>query len=423
MWIVDLTLRRPRTPVTRNPRRSRAALALRAASLAALQCLGCGSDAAPRPPGAKAEEPSSPVKEVTLVPVTEAAIEQTVDISGTLDADEQVTVGAKVPGRLASIAVDLASPVERGQIIARLETTDYALRIEQAAAALAQSRAQLGLPPDGPDEQLDIEGTALVRQATATMKEADANRTRARNLAKEGLMTGMDLDAAEAAAVRAEAALQTAREEVRIREATIRQRRSELRMARQQLDDAIVRSPLDGIVQMRRASVGQFLGAGAPIADLVRIDPLRLRVAIPELDASRVQKGQPVRVVLPGEGAPHAGTVSRLAPALDQQSRTLLVESDLKNPGHLRPGSLVSAQIVVSSKPMPTVPTSAIIHFAGLSKVITVEDGKAREKQVTIGKASGDRTEILSGVAVGDAVVDRPRSLQQGQAVRVAGGP
>jgi RND family efflux transporter MFP subunit len=424
MWIVTSALRRPLTSVMRPSSRSRATwTTFWAVSLATLQCLACGKGTAPRPHGAKAEEPASHVKDVTLVRVTELAIEQTVDISGTLDADEQVTVGAKVPGRLASIAIDLASPVERGQVIARLETADYELRIEQAAAALAQSRAQLGLPPSGPDERLDVESTALVRQASATFKEADANRTRARNLAREGLMTGMDLDAAEAAAVRAETALQTAREEVRIREATMRQRRSELRMARQQLDDAIVRSPLDGVVQLRRASVGQYLPAGAPIADLVRIDPLRLRVAIPELEASRVQKGQPVRVTVPGDDTPHAGTVARLAPALDQQSRTLLVESDIKNPGHLRPGSLVSAQILVSSKPMPTVPTSAIVQFAGLSKVILVEEGKAREKQVTPGKTAGDRTEILSGLAVGDAVVDRPGSLQQGQPVRVVEGP
>ncbi|WP_437959972.1 efflux RND transporter periplasmic adaptor subunit [Sorangium sp. So ce119] len=399
-----------------------------AALLAVLQCLGCGKGASAEPGGAKAEsggkaEKAAPdAKEVTLAPVTELVVEQTIDISGTLDADEQVTVGAKVPGRLASISVDLASAVQRDQVIAQLETRDYELRIEQAAAALAQSRAQLGLPQDGPDAELDVESTAVVREALATLKEAQANQVRARNLAKEGLMSGMDRDAAEAAAVRAETAVQSAREEVRIREATVRQRRSELRMARQQLADAVVRSPIDGVVQMRRASVGQFLAAGAPIADIVRIDPLRLRVAIPETEAAGVRAGQQVRVTVPGDTAVHAGTVARLAPAIDPQSRTLLVESDIKNPGHLRPGSLVTAQIVVTSKPAPSVPATAIVRFAGLSKVITVEDGKAKEKQVVTGKAAGDRVEIVSGIAVGESVVARPGSLQQGQPVRVVEG-
>jgi multidrug efflux pump subunit AcrA (membrane-fusion protein) len=115
--------------------------------------------------------------------------------------------------------------------------------------------------------------------------------------------------------------------------------------------------------------------------------------------------------------------VARLAPALDQQSRTLLVETDIQNAGgHLRPGTLVTARIVVTSKPALTVPTSAIVQFAGLTKVITVEEGKAREKQVTTGKTSGDRTEIVSGVAAGERVVVKPGALQQGQAVRVVEG-
>ncbi|WP_437727797.1 efflux RND transporter periplasmic adaptor subunit [Sorangium sp. So ce861] len=388
-----------------------------------LQCAACDKKAAPQAEGAKgANSAPTSAKEVTLAPVTELVVEQTIDISGTLDADEQVTVGAKVPGRLASIAVDLASPVQKDQVVAQLETRDYELRIEQAAAALAQSRAQLGLPQDGPDEELDVESVAIVREALATFKEAQANQVRARSLAKEGLMSGMDLDAAEAAAVRAETAVQSAREEVRIRQAAVRQRRSELRMARQQLADALVRSPIDGVVQVRRASVGQFLAAGAPIADIVRIDPLRLRVAIPETEAAGVRAGQQVRVTVPGDSAVYAGTVARLAPAIDPQSRTLLVESDIKNPGHLRPGSLVTAQIVVTSKPAPSVPATAVVRFAGLAKVITVEDGKAKEKQVVTGKTAGDRVEIVSGVAVGESVVARPGSLQQGQPVRVVEG-
>ncbi|WP_129575291.1 MULTISPECIES: efflux RND transporter periplasmic adaptor subunit [Sorangium] len=387
-----------------------------------LQCAACGKEAASQPEGAKGAKAAPSAKEVTLAPVTELVVEQTIDISGTLDADEQVTVGAKVPGRLASIAVDLASPVKKDQVVAQLETRDYELRIEQAAAALAQSRAQLGLPQDGPDEELDVESVAIVREALATFKEAQANQVRARSLAKEGLMSGMDLDAAEAAAVRAETAVQSAREEVRIRQAAVRQRRSELRMARQQLADALVRSPIDGVVQARRASAGQFLAAGAPIADIVRVDPLRLRVAIPETEAAGVRAGQQVRVTVPGDSAVYAGTVARLAPAIDPQSRTLLVESDIKNPGHLRPGSLVTAQIVVTSKPAPSVPATAIVRFAGLAKVITIEDGKAKEKQVVTGKTAEDRVEIVSGLAVGESVVARPGSLQQGQPVRVVEG-
>lgn len=411
---------RPAPPTCRARDRRWAAWTRWAASLIVLQCLAC-SKASPRVEGEKTEKSAAQAKGVTLVPVTELAIEQTVDISGNLDADEHVTVGVKMPGRLASIAIDLASPVTRGQIIARMETTDYQLRVEQASAAVAQIRAQLGLGPDE-KEKVNPENTAIVRQARATLGEAQANRVRARALSEEGLMTGMERDAAEAAAVRAETAVQSALEEVRIREATMRQRSSELRMARQQLDDTVIRSPLDGVVQERRARAGEYLAAGAPIAEIVRIDPLRLRVAVPEREAAGVKQGLPVRVSVQGDPAVYEGTVARLAPALDPQSRTLLVESDIKNPGSLRPGSLVSARIVVTSTPALTVPASSIVRFAGLAKVITVEDGKAREKQVTTGRTSGDRVEVVSGLTLGESVVGRPGSLQQGQPVQVMEG-
>ncbi len=414
-----MTRLQPIPPSTRR----RATWTRWAACLVALQCAACGKkDTAPRP-DAEAKAPAAgQAKAVTLVPVTEVVLDETVEIAGTLDADERATVGVKVAGRLASISVDLASPVKRGQIIAQLETIDYKLRIEQVSAALAQSRAQLGLGPDDKGDTIDPDTTAIVRQARATVDEAQAKLQRARVLSQEGLISATDLDSASATAARAETALQSAREEVRIREAAIRQRRAELRMAHQQLEDTIVRSPLDGVVQARRGSVGEYLMAGAPIADLVRIDPLRLRVAIPEREAQLVREGLPVRVTVPGDATVHEGTVARIAPSLEQQSRTLLVESDIPNRGSLRPGSLVTARIVVSSKPAPTVPASSIVWFAGLSKVITVEDGKARETQVKTGRTSGDRVEIVSGLAVGERVVSQPGSLQQGQPIRVMEG-
>lgn len=403
-----------RAPPRRLPKRAAWLLVIAAVA----GCNGGGDDATPQPDQGAVEP--RPERRVTMVAVTSMPIERTVDISGTIDAYEQVTVGAKVPGRLASIAVDLASPVVKGQVIARLETTDYQLRVDQARAAVGQSRAVLGLT-EGQDK-VDVDGTAVVRQAQATLQEAQANLRRTRALSAEGLATGIQMDSAEATALRAETALQSAREEVRIREATLRQRGSELSLARQQLADTVLISPIDGVVQARRGSVGEYFAAGAPLVDIVRIDPLRLRVALPEREAGSVREGQSVRLTIAGDERAYGGTIARLAPALDQESRTLLVEADIGNPGNLRPGTMVSAKIVVASDPGLTLPLTAVVQFAGLTKVLTVEDGRAREKQITTGRATGDRVEILSGVADGERVVDKPGSLQQGEAVQPAEG-
>jgi RND family efflux transporter MFP subunit len=384
---------------------------------------GCRGEAAKaeggRAAGASSAKGGEP-REVRLTPVTEQALDQTVRISGTLAADEQVTLSVKVPGRLASLSVDVGTPVKKDQTIAQVETNDYRLRVEQAEAALGSARAQLGLPLRDDDTAIEAEATAVVRQARATLDEAKANLERTRKLANEGLSTGAQLDAAEATALRAESGLQSAREEVRRLEATMRQRRSEVRMARQQLADTQIKSPFEGVIQSRSASQGEYLAAGAPVAQVVRIDPLRLRVAIPERDAAGIRAGQAVKLTVEGDPATYTGTVARLAPAIDQQSRSLHVESDIKNPGSLRPGSFAAAEIVVGVRPTLVVPKTAIIKFAGLDKVITVDNGKAVEKTVTVGRTQGDVIELKSGLKAGEKVVDKPGSLQQGHAVRVA---
>jgi HlyD family secretion protein len=392
--------------------------------VSALAVLGCQSDPRPRAEAASARGAEAGSREVRLARVARSTFEQVVEVSGTLAADEQVMLATKVAGRLASIEVDFASPVKAGQLVAQIETTDYEFGVEQAAAALGQARAQLGLPSKGTKGRVDVDATAIVRQARATLEESRASEARLIKLAEEGLAPQADLDAARASRLRAEASIETAREEVRLREAQVRQRESELEIARQRLADTALRSPLDGFVQARRASKGEYLAAGAPVAEVVRIDPLRLRLAVPEREAVSLKAGQQVRVRVSGQSdgdgpKEHTGVVARLAPSLDAQSRSLMIEADIKNPGTLRPGNFVQARIIVGERNVVTVPEAAVVTFAGLQKVILVESGKAVERTVTTGDTRGGRVEISSGVQEGDSVVAEPGALQQGQPVRV----
>lgn len=378
----------------------------------------CRASATPSSEGVAGGGAASGVPEVELVEVIEVAADQAIEASGTLAPDEQVVVAAKVPGRLESISVDVATPVRQGQVIARIEAVDYELAVERARGALLEARAQLGLTSND-RRRVDPEATAIVKQARATLAEARANAERARSLTAAGLVTGVERDAAEAALVRAESTLQSALEEVRIREAQLGQRESDLASAEQRLADTALRAPFDGVVQARMGYLGEYFAPGAPIAQLVRVDPLRVRLTVPEREASRVQTGQTVLVRVEGDERLYQGRVARVAPSLDMQSRSLLVEADLKNPGHLRPGSFANCRILVGEKPAPSVPAGAIVTFAGLHKVIVVEDGKAVEKHVTIGQTLGDRVEIVTGLALGDRVVAQPGSLKHGQPVRV----
>ena len=380
---------------------------------------GCKSQ---YPAGARQDRAGGgqPARQVKTARVEETPFGEAVNANGTLAAYDQTTASVKVPGRLRSITVDLGSVVRRGQVIAQVEPQDYTLRVQQAEAALAQARARLGLSPDGRDDNVNPEQTGTVRQARAVLDEARVNRDRSGKLVEQGVVARSDFDSADATYKVALSRYQDAIEEIRNRQAVMAQRRSELSLARQQLADTAVRAPLDGIVQEKRASVGEYLAAGAPVVNIVKMDPLRLRAEVPEREAKNVRSGQNVRVTIDGDTNVYVGQIMRLSPVIAQQSRMLLVEADVRNNGKLRPGAFAHAEIVTNDAQMvATVPSNAIVTFAGIEKVIVVQNGKALEKPVTTGRRNGEWTEIVAGVNVGDQVVVDPGNLQSGQAVEV----
>jgi len=386
--------------------------------LAALFLTSCKSDyqASQRQARADAKTP----RKVKTTAVAETPFGETVTANGTLAAYDQTTVSVKVPGRVRTISVDLGSVVSRGQVIALVDSEDYRLRVQQAEASLAQARARLGLAPDGTDDRVDPEKTATVRQARAVLDEARYNRDRAARLVEQGVIAKAEFDTATATFKVAEGKYQDAYEEIRNRQGILAQRRSELALARQQLKDTSVVAPLDGIVQEKKTSVGEYLAAGAAVVDIVKMDPLRLQAQIPERESHTVRTGQDVRVTVEGDPIVYLGKIMRLSPVITQQNRMLMVEADVRNNGKLRPGSFAHAEIVTNDAKMAvTVPNNAIVTFAGIEKVIVVQNGKALEKPITTGRRGAEFTEIVAGINVGEKVVIDPGNLQSGQPVEV----
>ena len=385
-----------------------------ALAAAALIAVGCNRDnpatAAPPP------KVAAPPRAVRLVPAAEATVPRTVQTTGTMVADDEVVLGTKVPGRLSEIPVDLGSRVRKGQVIGRIDPNDYQLRLDQSVAALQQARARLGLTPDGTDDRVDPTETAIVRQARAQLDEAKLTRDRTIRLSNQDLVARAQLDSAEFGLQVAEGRYQDAIEEVRNRQAILVQRRSEVALARQQLADTAIVSPIDGAISQKRASAGEYLAAGAPVVTVVRTHPLRLRLSVPEREAAGVKAGQTVRVTVDGDPNVYQGTVARLSPQIAEQSRTLLIEAEIPNErGVLRPGAFAKAEVVTQAdQKVVTVPATAIVVFAGVEKVIGVKEGKTVELRVQTGSRQGDRVEIVSGLRAGDAQSWRSRQPGRG---------
>jgi RND family efflux transporter MFP subunit len=345
-------------------------------ALLALLLTSCGKPDAP-----KAERPAAPARAVRIARAEMRPMERTLQVVGSLSAHEETTVAAQVAGQIESYRVDLGDHVATGQELARIDTTAYDALARQSAANLAK--------------------------ATASAANAAQNLKRVQELQKDKIASGSDLDLAVAEADQAQA-------EVKAVEAADA-------VARLNLERSRVRAPFDGAVAERIASVGAYAPIGAPIVKFVKTDPLRLRLEVPERDSILVRPGQVVRVTVEGDTNVYAGALARVAPAIRESSRMLLVEADVRAQGSLRPGLFARAQIVVSAgEPALSVPANTLITFAGLEKVVAVVEGKALEKTVVTGRHGDGWVEIVSGLDAGQAVVLDPTGLRTGQPLTIA---
>jgi len=381
-----------------------------------LLCASCQSDTS-----AKSRENEKKVRTVHVARAEEGKLARTVGVSGTLAAEEEVVLSLKVTGRVRDIYVDLGSRVRKGQPLVKLEPTDFELRVQQSEAALEQARARLSLQNEDKDSnaQVNPKDTGVVRQAEAQLEQAKSTQDRMTELWNQGLISRSQYDDAIAAYRVAEARFQDAIDEVSNRQALLYQRKAELEIARKQLSDSVLTSPIDGSVQVRHISPGQYLASGEPALTIVRVHPLRLKLAVPEREALSVKKGQTVQVIVEGDQNRYYGKVARLSPALTTDNRTLMIEAEIPNEqGLLRPGSFAKAEVVVASEqPAVLVPKSAIVTFAGLDKVIVVENNQTLEKRVRTGRQTKDQVEILEGIKAGETIVVEPGNLVGGETV------
>ena len=345
-------------------------------------------------------------------------IARTVTVTGSFAARERATLSVKVPGRLEKIEVDVGSVVKKGDLLAQIDRADYELRVRQSEATLAQARARLGLPPQGDDDKMDLEETPVIRQAKALLDEARKNLDRVKKLTMEKIAAQAELDSVEAAYTVALGKSQDALQDVRERQALLGQRRAELNLARKQLADSTIRAPFDGVVQQRRASLGEFLEMGAPFLVLAAIDPLRLQLQIPERESIHVAPGQPIRVTVGGSTNVYFAHLNRVSPMLSESNRMLVAEADVPATPALRPGLFAQAAIVINTNdPALCIPESAVTSFVGLEKVFVIQDEKAFEKSINTGRRERGFVEVLSGIGARDVVILEAGKIRSGQPV------
>ena len=372
------------------------------AILTALLSASCGRSVAEKHDAPRADEGI----EVRAVPVEVKQIHRNVESVGSLFPLEEVTVSSEVEGKVDEVLVDIGDRVAAGQPVVRVSTIELKLAVDQQRAMFQQARARLGLTGES-DDLKNILDAAEVKKAAADLKDAEERHKRSQLLLEQQLLPRSDFDQSEARLSAGKAAYELAVQSVQNLRAQLPQYRAAVELAEKKLRDAVIRAPFKGQVKERVVAPGQYLKVQTPVMVIVSMDPLRVRLKIPETMAGWVQTGERISVFVDAYAdKSFSGKLSRINPTVDPQSRTFEVEALLENTdGFLKPGFFVKARIPSAKvDQVLAIPQEALQYSYGVYKVSLIRGDTLKETEVKIGEVSGNEAEILAGVQAGDVV-------------------
>jgi len=304
-----------------------------------------------------------------------------ITLTGTLAADRESNVAADVSGKIFEVLVDRGSLVKAGSVLAVLDKRSASIVSEEAEAnvALARSNAQLARTNCDRAGELLRSGALGQAEYDRTMSQCDTSRS--------------SLTAAEA---RREAALKS-------------------------LGDAVIRAPFAGIVSERTIDVGEYVQPQTQVATLLAIDPLRLRISVPERNVSAIAQGMEIQLQVsayPDEW--FKGNIKYVGAALREQTRDLLVEATVPNPQQkLRPGMFAVVHVILPKAPATVVPEASLRMDGQLARLFVADKGQLQERIVELGTRDAQLVEIRRGVQSGESVVS-PFSVEAKDGAQVA---
>ena len=409
-----------------------AAVALLLVAAAALFA-ACGRSRANGKTESTAAAAAPPAVEVTTAAAIKRDLPRFFEATGSLAGDQQTDVAPQTAGKVVAVGVEIGSAVKRGQMLVRLDDTELKLHVDQAAAQVEQTKAavrqaeeKIGLRPN---QAFDPNRVAEVAAAKVTLELAQKNLTRAEKLIESGDVSRSFYDDARARRDQLkeqyEVQLAQARQNfaaVQVARTNVANSEAALALARKNLSYANIPSPIDGFVSDRPADLGEYVSPQAKVATVVRTNPLRIRIDIPEQAIREVQVGQSVSITTSAwPDRNFSGRIARIAPNVSATSRTLTVEAEIENgSGALKPGQFATVRILQpTSEPAVLVPARSVLTQAGVSRVFVIKDGHAQQRLVQTGQTEGDLIEVKNGVAADEQVAtSNLEMLSDGMAVK-----
>jgi RND family efflux transporter MFP subunit len=358
------------------------------------------------------------VVEVTTAAAIKRELPRFFEATGSLAGDEQTDVAPQTAGKVVAVGVDIGSYVKRGQMLVRLDDAELKLRVDQSAAQVEQAKAnvrqaeeKIGLRPG---QAFDPNKVAEVSAARVALDLADKNLKRAEKLIESGDVSRQFYDEQRARRDQLkeqyDVALAQARQNfagVDVARTSVANAEAALALARKNLSYAVIPAPIDGFVTERTADLGEYVSPQQKVVTIVRTNPLRIRIDIPEQAIREVKLGQSVSITTSAwPDKNFAGRVARIAPNVSATSRTLTVEAEIENGSNaLKPGQFATVRLLQERvEPAVLIPARAVVTEAGVSRVFVIKDGHAEQRLVQTGQTEGDLIEVKQGVAADEQV-------------------
>jgi RND family efflux transporter MFP subunit len=364
----------------RTHRRPLAATALALAAVATL-AVQAADDKPASGAGNKPAASAQPALTVTTTQPQRATLATAVNANGNIAAWQEAIVGAEVNGaRLAEVRVNVGDVVKRGQVLATFAP-------DLIQADLAQSKA-------------------AVAEAEATLADAAANAQRARDLQASGALSAQQINQLLTAERTAQARLDALRAGAKVQQLRLQQTQ--------------VLAPDNGVISARGATVGAVVPAGQELFRLIRGSRLEWRAEVAASDLALLKPGQAVKVSAAG-ALPVAGKLRMVAPTVDAATRNGIVYVDLPQPALLKAGMFARGEFETGQSAALTLPQSAVLLRDGFSYVFKLgADNRVTQTKVSVGRRSGDRIEVTSGLEPTARVVASGAGfLSDGDTVRV----
>lgn len=370
---------------------------------------------------AKKEQPVA----VNVAAVEERLTDKAILVTGSLLPDEMVTVVSEIPGKITIVKVDFGQAVRQGDVIAEMDKTEFQLQLDRSKATLTQALARLGLTPA--DGEKTPENTPAMRQAWAQVEDAKFKFENASKLVKSGDISEERFNELDKMYRARMATFEATKDEMRTQWASLDGIRADIKLSEKRLRDATIRAPFDGSVSERKVAPGQYVKDNVPVVTIVKTNPMRLRLELPETAAGVVRLGTSLEFTTDAApGRTFQATVRELNPSLNEQSRTLMAEARLTNAdSRLRPGMFVQVKLILQRGVQAVVvPKEAVYSVAGLTKVFVVRDGKLVECRVAPGQMLDQWMEVPGDVLKRgeQVVISNLPQLSNGQPVTVSGG-